>query len=203
MAETKVETRIYSEEEYLALDADLDHKYEFFDGRVVARTGARDTHVIIAAQAVTALNDSLRNTNYIAGSSDMRVELEGAQYYVFPDVVVWGDNARWADKAPDTLLTPLLTMEVLSASTAYRDSTIKLEIYKQLPGLLDYLIISQKRVYIEHYRRGEVEGQWQNSSCYRRDQVIRLGFLGLEIPVHEIYRKVDVPEQVIMFEDAD
>ncbi|RYG63141.1 Uma2 family endonuclease, partial [bacterium] len=149
MAESKIDARIYSEEEYLALDSDLDVKYEYFDGRVIAMAGAARKHVSITGQAVTALNNQLRDTPCEAGSSDLRVQLEGTRNYLYPDVVVWCEESRWADKADNTLLTPLVLIEVLSASTGHRDGSYKLEIYKQISGLMDYLIVSQNRVYIE------------------------------------------------------
>jgi Uma2 family endonuclease len=203
MAERKSEPRLYSEDEYLALDSDLDVRYEFFDGHVVAMAGAGDKHVIITGQAVTALNNRLADTFCHAGSSDMRVQLENTPNYVFPDVVVWCDDARWADKARNTLLSPQIVIEGLSASTGHRDGSYKLELYKQIPSLMDYLIVSQNRVYIEHFRRGDEENKWDNFSYYRRDQIIRLGFMNLQIPVQEIYRRVDVPEQMIIFEEME
>ncbi|RZL06763.1 MAG: Uma2 family endonuclease, partial [Rubrivivax sp.] len=72
--------------------------------------------------------------------------------------VVWGESARWA--AADTLLTPLVLAEVLSPSSQFRDRAYKMEIYKQIPDLTDYLIVSASRVYVEHFRRGESEGEW-------------------------------------------
>lgn len=202
MAERELERRIYSEDEYLALDADLDVKYEFYDGHIVAMAGAAPQHVTIAAQTSRAMNNRLDDTPCQAGSSDLRVQLEGAKNYLFPDVVVWCDDARWAGRAPKTLLTPLVVVEILSASTGHRDISIKLETYKRIPTLLDYLIVSQNRVYIEHYRRADAE-KWENFSYYRRDQIITFGALELEIPVGEIYRRVDVPEQMILFETDD
>ncbi|RYZ85828.1 MAG: Uma2 family endonuclease, partial [Proteobacteria bacterium] len=97
----------------------------------------------------------------------------------------------------------LVLIEVLSASTGHRDGSYKLEIYKQISGLMDYLIVSQNRVYIEHFRRGNGENKWENLSYYRREQIIQFGFRSMEIPVGEIYRRVDVPEQLIMFEEGD
>jgi Uma2 family endonuclease len=141
-----LETRIYSEDEYLVLDSELDAKDEFFDGHIVAMAGASENHIIITGQAVTALNIRLRGTSCFAGSNDMRVQLEDGPNYVYPDVVAWCRDARWAEKARNTLVSPIVVMEVLSASTGHRVSSYKLEIYKRIPSLTDYLIVSQNRV---------------------------------------------------------
>ena len=206
--------RIYTEEEYLAMDEASEVPLEFYDGVIVPRgggslrnphlmAGATEKHVILASQVAFALNLRLQNSKCRAGQSDLRVKVQGSKKFYYPDVVVWCEDARFEDKARRILLTPLTLVEVLSASTSHHDGTHKLEAYKQIPALSDYLIVSQNRVYIEHFRRTDEEGKWDNFSYYRRDQIIHFGFQSLEIPVGEIYRRVEVPEQLVIFETGD
>lgn len=202
MREYGLEERLYSEAEYLALENTADEKYEFWFGRVVAMAGAKDNHNSLTSQAVTAINRRLDDSPCQATGSDQRVRLEEGQGYAYPDVVVRCEDARWGEKSHLTLLNPRVLIEVLSASTNARDWGLKLDAYKQIPELLDYLILSQSRVYIEHFRR--IEGsRWENIAYHRRDQIIQLGFESLQIPVAEIYRRVDVPEQMMVFEDGE
>ncbi len=214
MREFGLENRLYSEEEYLALDEASEVPLEFFDGIIIPRgggtladpqamAGATRKHVSLASQVSRALNNRLDDSSCEAGNSDLRVKVEGSKKFYYPDVAVWCDDARFEDKAERTLLTPLVVVEVMSASTGNLDRGGKLEAYKQILTLLDYLIVSQNRVYIEHFRRTDEPGKWDNFSYYRRDQIIKFSALGLEIPVGEIYRRVEVPEQTILFETGD
>lgn len=201
MAQPNWEEQLFTEKEYLALEDASDTRHEFWFGRIVAMAGAKDSHVSLASQASRALNNRLDDTPCQAGNGDLRVRLSD-QSYAYPDVVVWCDDARWGDKSHVTLLNPHVLIEVLSASTGARDRGIKLESYKRVPELLDYLIVSQSRVYIEHFRRLDAE-TWENKSYNRRAQVIRFGFQNLEIPVGEIYRRVDVPEQLALWDEDE
>lgn len=202
MRELELENRLYSEEEYLAFENAADTKHEFWFGRIIAMAGAKDNHNSLAAQAITAINRRLDDSPCQATGSDQRVRLHEGQGYAYPDVVVRCEDAKWGEASRLTLLNPRVLIEVLSASTGARDWGLKLDAYKRIPELLDYLIISQNRVYIEHFRR--IEGpRWENIAYHRREQIIRLGFESLEIPVGEIYRRVDVPEQMILLEIGD
>lgn len=213
MREFHLEHRIYSEEEYLEMDEKSEIALEFYDGLIVPRgggtlenpdlmAGATKKHVSLSTQAASAINRRLDNSTCEAGTSDLRVKLQGQKRFFYPDVAVWCQDARFEGKDERTLLTPLILIEVLSASTGHIDRGSKLEIYQQIPTLGDYLLVAQNRVYIAHYRRAG-EDKWENFSYYRRDQIIRFGALELEIPVGEIYRRVDVPEQLILFGDED
>lgn len=214
MREFGLDNRIYTEEEYLEMDEKSEVPLEFYDGIIIPRgggtlenpdlmAGATKKHVVLATQATVAIGRRLDDSPCEVGQSDLRVKLQGQKKFFYPDVMVWCEDARFEGKDDRTLLSPLIIIEVLSASTGHNDRGSKLEIYKQIPTLLDYLLISQNRVYIEHFRRTDEEGKWDNFSYYRRDQIIRFGALELEIPVGEIYRKVDVPEQLVIFETGD
>lgn len=208
MRQFELQQRLYSEEEYLEMDEKSEIPLEFFGGIIIPRgggtlahpelmAGATDKHVILATQSAIAVGRRLDDSNCQIGQSDLRVKLQGQKQFFYPDAVAWCEDARFEDTKRRTLLTPLLLIEVISASTGATDRGSKLEIYKQIPSLLDYLLISQTRVYIEHFRR--IEGpRWENVSYHRRDQIIRLGFENLEIPAEEIYRRVDVPEQMTL-----
>lgn len=214
MREFGFENRVYTEEEYLEMDEASEVPLEFYDGIIVPRggggpdnpqamAGATRKHVSLASQFSRALNNRLDDSKCQAGQSDLRVKVQGSGKFYYPDVAVWCDDARFEDRAERTLLTPLILVEVSSASTGNHDGTHKLEAYKQIASLCDSLLVSQNRVYVQHFRRTDEENRWDNFSYYRRDQIIRFGALGLEIPVGEIYRRVDVPEQQVIFETGD
>ena len=180
-------------QEYLAIEEKSATKHEFWNGTMVAMAGAIRDHVILTSQAVTALNRRLDGTSCQAGSSDLRVKTNESGDYVYPDVVVWCDDAQWDEASPMTLVTPLVIIEVLSPSTAPTDRREKLERYQQIPSLTDYLIFSTERVSIEHYARGEGDA-WIYRHLTGRDQTVRLTSLSIEIPVAELYRRLNVPE---------
>lgn len=202
MAQKQPHIEWISEDDYLRFEAASPTKHEFWNGRIVAMAGAPRRHNILAGNTLTQLNMGLRETPCVPTTGDLRVRLDESQSYVYPDVVVSCEDARFLDKNEMNLLNPRLIAEVLSPSTQNRDRGIKLQTYKQIPELLDYLIIEQKRVYIEHYRRMDADN-WQYLTYSRRDQSVKLALFDLEIAVDEIYRRVDVPEQLILWDENE
>jgi len=65
---------------------------------------------------------------------------------------------RFEDDVFDTLLNPIIVVEVLSPSTEADDRGEKFDRYRQLASLQEYSLVLQDRVRVEHYlRRGT---QW-------------------------------------------
>ncbi len=183
-----------SKQEYFALEAKSEIKHELWWGEMIAMAGAHRDHVTVAANTFRALDNHLDGTPCQAGTSDLRVSLDDAENYAYPDVVVWCEDAQWDEARGDTLLTPLVIVEVLSPGTQLRDRRDKLDAYRDLPSLRDYLMVSPERVSIDHYFRADESEIWSNRRYIRRAQIVRLAALGVEIEVAEFYRRLDVPE---------
>ena len=184
-----------SKQEYFALEAKSEIKHELWWGEMTAMAGAQRNHVIVAANTFRALDNHLADTPCQAGVSDLRVSLDDAENYAYPDVVVWCEDAQWDETSPlSTLLTPIVIVEVLSRSTQLRDRREKLNAYRNLPSLRDYLMLSPDAVSVEHYARGEDADGWINHHYTRRAQIVRLAAFDLAIEVAQFYRRLDVPE---------
>ena len=180
-------------EAYFELEDNSELKHELWWGEPVAMAGALPQHVTVAANVLRTLANQLDGTPCQAGVSDLRVAINDDNY-VFPDVVVWCEDAQWDETRGDTLLTPLVIFEVLSPGTQLRDRREKLDAYRDLPSLRDYLMVSPERVSIDHYARTAQSEVWSNRRYIRRAQIVRLETLGIEIEVAEFYRRLDVPE---------
>ena len=87
--------------------------------------------------------------------SDMRVSTPPTAAYFYPDVVVVCEDPRFEDDVFDTLLNPIILVEVLSPSTEAYDRGEKFGHYRQLTSLQEYVLVAQDKVLVEHYRREE------------------------------------------------
>ena len=83
----------------------------------------------------------------------------GSGLYTYPDVVVACGQVQFDDTHLDTLVNPLLIVEVLSASTEKRDRTEKLLSYMNIPTLRAYLLVAQDQPEVEMFYR-EADGNW-------------------------------------------
>ncbi|MDQ3814367.1 MAG: Uma2 family endonuclease [Armatimonadota bacterium] len=142
-----------TEDEYWALEAGSDIKHEYFDGCIFSRPGGSPEHNRLAANAVISLGSQLRGTPCRAVGSDQRVKVEATGLNTYSDVVVYCRPWRFDPREKNTLLNPVVLIEVLSDSTADYDRTIKFDHYKQIESLRDYILIAQDRVRVEHFHR--------------------------------------------------
>jgi len=150
-----------SEEDYLRLEAASPIKSEFVAGNIYAMTGASLRHNVIALNIATLLRTHLRGSPCRAFMSDAKLRVAKFNSYYYPDVVVTCDPRHQTVSSGDTLIdTPRLIVEVLSASTEATDRREKLQAYRSLPSLLEYVLVSQEEALIEiHRRQGDIG--WQ------------------------------------------
>jgi Uma2 family endonuclease len=175
-------------EQYLALEAAGDVRYEYLDGQVFAMAGGSPEHAAIAANVIGHLRGVLRDRPCHIFTSDAKVEIEATGLFTYPDVtVVCGDVQRSA-KSKDTIINPLLLVEVTSESTEDGDRGGKFAHYRRIPTLREYLVIAQTERFIEHHVRRD-DGAWVLTDV-RNDATIALASVGGDLPLDEVYLKV-------------
>jgi Uma2 family endonuclease len=173
-------------EEYLARERQARFKSEFVDGRMLAMTGVTRLHGLIVSGLVREIDAYLLETPCEVFSSDMRVKISPSRDYVYPDVVVACDP-QFEDGMLDTLANPIVIMEVLSDSTEKYDRGEKFTMYRRIETLREYVLLSQKRVLVEHYIR---EGDfWQHSIIDDPDASLVLASVGVSVPLRLIYHR--------------
>ena len=177
-----------TEAEYLASERAAQMRHEFHDGRVYAMAGATEAHVLIAANMTGELRSALRDRPCRVYSSDMKVKIESAGLYTYPDVTVACGDRRFVDERKDTLLNPAVVIEVLSESTESYDRGQKFEWYRTVPSITDVLLVSQDRPIVEQYTR-QADGTWVLHELRIADTLV-IASLDCRVPVAEVYLKV-------------
>ena len=175
-------------EEYLTWERKQPFKNEYHNGQIIAMSGASRSHNRITVDITIQLGNQLMNSECEVFASEMRVRTNPEVSYFYPDVIVVCGEPRFEDDTFDTLLNPIIVIEVLSPSTAAFDRGEKFEHYKQLASLQEYILISQDSVRVEHYRR---EGtQWTHNRFQRLEDTLSLISIECEVPLRAIYRRV-------------
>jgi Uma2 family endonuclease len=188
MSAHPVEKRDWTAQEYLAWDRQQPTKHEFFQGEVFAMGGATREHNLLVVNITAELRNALRKKPCETYASDMRVKVPATGLYAYPDASVACGKPEFEDGTLDTLLNPLVLVEVLSDSSERCDRGKKFEQYRSIPSLTDYVLVSQDHVLVEHFRRGE-GGTWVLSEVRAGGRVELLG-PGCALEVDEIYLKV-------------
>ncbi len=181
MALNYAEQRI-SEADYLDGEKISEIKHEFIDGVVYAMAGANKNHQRITLNLVSAFGIHLENTLFEPFSSNVKVKVDNAFFY--PDVMVVCDNQ---DSDPYYTESPVIIVEVLSASTRKIDETIKRRAYQSIPSLKEYVLIEQDIVDVEVCRRSQ---DWI-SEHYFLDDEVTFETINLTLSVADIYQRVE------------
>ncbi len=196
MATSVAQTHL-TPEEYIALerkalpDSEI-VRSEYLNGEVIAISGASFAHNLITGNIFAELHTRLKGSGCVVFASDMRVSIPSATSYFYPDVgVVCGDR-RFEDDVFDTLLNPIIIVEVLSPSTEVYDRGEKFVHYRQLQSLQEYILVSQDKVRVEHYSRQS--SQWILTDFQNLVQQLPLTSIQCELPLQEIYERVSFPE---------
>ncbi|MFM9264214.1 Uma2 family endonuclease [Tychonema sp. BBK16] len=176
-----------SAEEYLEGEGVSPIKHEYRRGHVYAMTGAKNPHTIISSNLIRLLGNHLLNTPCLVFTCDIKVRLEEANCYYYPDVAVTCDE-RDTSSMEDFILYPSLIIEVLSPSTASFDRGDKFVDYQTASSLQEYVLITQSEIKIECFRLNE-SGNWV-SQTYGQGDTVEFVSANFSCAINEIYQKV-------------
>jgi Uma2 family endonuclease len=176
--------RFDSAEAFLAWAVRQPERYELVDGIARMMTGGSPNHARLSRNALTALAIRLGAGPCEAFGADLAIIL-GPQRVVFPDVSVSCEPVTRSGVG-----RPVVIIKVLSPSTAAYDLGDKATAYRSVPSLRHLVLISQDRILVGHYHRGDEEDDFVLTELDRVDGVLALSAIGLEIPVSELYARV-------------
>ena len=165
---------------------------EYINGEIINMPGASFAHNLITNNISGELHTRLKGTGCAVFANDMRISIPTAKSYFYPDVGVVCEDPRFEDDVFDTLLNPIVIVEVLSPSTEAYDRGEKFAHYRQLTSLQEYVLVAQDQICVEHYRRQE--RQWIFTDLQKRDEILPLPSIECELPLQEIYERVTFPD---------
>jgi Uma2 family endonuclease len=141
-------------------------------------------HSTIASNLWTAVRDQLRGSICRAFRGDTKVIANNSVRY--PDLSVTCAFVRGDD---DTVLEPLLVVEVVSPSTEREDRGRKKFDYFATPSIQQYAIIEQDARRIDLFTRAG--DRWMDE-VVEGDSVLRLSSIGAEIGLDVIYEDTEL-----------
>lgn len=174
--------------EYLAGELQASVRHEYLDGEVRTMAGADEAHNRIAGNLFFHLRMATRGRLYAVFMSDMKVRVEAANRFYYPDVLLTCEPSHLAAVFKSA---PCLIGEVLSASTAAIDRGEKLLAYRTLDSLRYYLLLAQDRRQVEVYRRGDGD-LWLWEVHEQGEIALECGGLALRLALADLYEDLPV-----------
>jgi Uma2 family endonuclease len=183
----------YTPEQYLALEREADYKSEYINGEIHALAGASREHNLIASNVIREISVQFKGRPCEVYTSDMRVNIGATDAYVYPDAVAVCGEPYFGGADVDVLLNPIVIVEVLSPSTEAYDRGEKFAHYRKLESLREYVLIAQDKARVEHYVREGGHEEWIFTEVSGLEGMLRLGSIGCEVALREMYDKVKFP----------
>ena len=195
-----ITTTHFTPDEYRVMEETAAEKHEYRNGEIIAMAGGSEVHSAIATNLLVYLGFLLRDSNFRLYNSDLRVWIPEYNCGTYTDLMVVDGQPQLNGDRTDEILNPLVIVEVLSPSTEGYDRGDKFRKYRSLPSFCEYLLVSQTEPYIEQYHKLDdgsdseallqaVRWQWQVYD--HLDQSILLHSLNVEVPLGEVYRRIN------------
>src|SRR5438045_438783 len=124
-----------AESEYLAIERAAEVKSEFFEGEVLAMAGGTPQHSLIATNLAAEFRNRLKAQPCLAYNADLRIKIQATGLFTYPDLSVICGPLQFAEGTDDTIVNPVLLVEVLSDSTEAYDRGKKFEHYRHIDTL--------------------------------------------------------------------
>ncbi len=154
--------------------------------------GASFAHNIITASTTTALNNALHGKGCYAMSNDMRVHIPENSLYTYPDITVVCGKPELLPNTFDTLLNPTLLVEVLSDSTENYDRKAKFRLYRSIPSLREYVLVSQYEYFVCSYSLNDRK-QWVFTDAEGVESSFYLASLDIALLLSDVYANCELP----------
>ena len=178
-------------EDWLAGErAAIESRSEYIGGEIFAMTGASAAHNGIVMNIGSELRAQMKGRPCQVYANDMKVRIRTANAGTYPDLVAFCAQHEFQDGRRDLLLNPSLIVEVLSDSTEAYDRGGKFALYRQIPSLREYLLVSQHRVQVDLYTRGE-ENRWTLRDFTALTDTVTLASVDCTLALAEVYDKVE------------
>ncbi len=178
--------------EYLQQERASDTKHELVNGEIFAMAGGTPEHARLAMSVGARLLSQLSGRPCAVFSADLLIRVRATGLATYPDLsVVCGRLERDPEDA-NTVVNPIVLVEVLSDSTERYDRGEKFAHYRRIPSLKEYVLVSQQAPRIEVFRRNEDGRSWTLHVADVSESV-QLTSIGCELAVDEVYASALAP----------
>lgn len=184
-----LQTKKYTPEEYLALEDGAEYKSEYVNGCIFEMAGGTEAHIQISYNATKLFADRLRG-KCRAYQSEMKVWVEEAGTFFYPDVTVVCGERKVHKGQSGIVENPILLIEVLSRSTEDYDKNDKFFTYQNIESFQEYVLISQEKPVVQQYIR-QKDGNWKIKATIGLNSTVYFESVDVELSLEDVYDLVE------------
>jgi len=185
--------KVFTIEEYLEFENASPAKHEYYQGEIFAMAGATNDHCYIERNLIVSLVMGLKKSPCEPLGSNKRLHIPSNTLFTYPDISVYCQDGLPSTETGASF--PKVLIEILSKSTRKYDRGKKFELYKDIPGFQEYVLVDSQKPAIDIYRK--ITGTaWELKQYTINDIWIEIKSLNLRISFKKIYESVKFNNQM-------
>src|SRR5689334_6575638 len=130
-----------SPDEYMEKDEATQERLEYYSGQIVQLQATTVVHDYIQSNIRTNLGNFLKGQESRVMGSRMRIGTPSRESYMYADALVTCGKFELEESKYDTIINPSVIIEIQSPSIGGINKKRKLDYYKVIPTLREYIII--------------------------------------------------------------
>ena len=174
---------------YLESEEKSDVKHEFYKGEIFAMAGASIQHNQIASNAHVAIGSFISDKGCTIFQSDLKIHVELNSLFTYPDLSIVCGTIATLENHKDIVTNPSVLIEVLSDTTQDYDRGGKFKLYRDIPSLKEYILISSIEVLVEKYSKQE-DGTWILHEYKTLNDFFTIDVIAMQIELKGLYKNV-------------
>jgi Uma2 family endonuclease len=168
----------YSYEDYLEITstAPQNERYELIFGYIYAMGGASAAHQDVVLNIASFFKNLQKEINCFPRIApfDLKIECVGSINVVQPDILVYCNKKE----------LPCAIFEVLSPSTAYKDKTVKKDLYESC-GVLNYFLVDPEAKTVDKFLLKNKKYHYEG--CFGTDDEMKIECFEMEVNLKEMF----------------
>ena len=183
-----------SVQEYIQQEVASDTKYEYHNGKIFALAGGTLNHGLISGNIYSEMRNGFKDNHSkcLPFNSDVKLYIKATNSYVYPDSMVICGEIEQSSEDENSVVNPVLIVEVLSKSTAEYDRGDKFHLYRKIPTFKEYVLIEQKKYVVDVHYKNDNSDLWRITRYEGLDNKIKLQSIDIEIPMEELYYRTNI-----------
>ena len=183
--------KFYTQEEYLAFERQSLEKHEYYQGEIFDMAGAGFNHNKLLMNFTVETGSFLKGKPCDVFGSDFRVHIPSNTLYTYPDALIVCGKAELLDEEFDTVLNPVVLVEILSPSTESYNRGKKFMLYRSIETLQEYILINSTSIKVEHFIK-QTNGSWHSKEYNSLSDTFLIESISYRFPLHELYDGVEL-----------
>jgi Uma2 family endonuclease len=144
------------------------------------------THNEIVGNISSIIKGILRPNGFRVFTQNIKVK--ASLNYAYPDVIVsYREDLRQQNNYVEE---PCMLIEVLSRNREGEERGAKMRMYKEIPSLQYYMLVSQTEFYVELFTRTEQKDIWTYQTFDQPSDIINFELLNFNITLSGIYENI-------------